>query len=100
MQTGLMIPYRSVAGALIFTILCGPIGLFYASLLGGIAMTSLSLVACGMVIAQQSPYPMATVWLLSIIWAMIEVRWYNGRMWKRAVKLGQNESQQKDQTSH
>ena len=73
-------PYRSLAGALILVIFFGPVGLYYASLIGGFVMTLLTLVAVGMVVAQQSPLPMVTIWLLSVIWAMSSVRWYNYRL--------------------
>jgi len=80
-------PYRSLAGALLLVIFFGPIGLYYASLIGGIVMTLLALVAVGMVMAQQSPLPMVTIWLLSIIWAMSAVRWYNHRLQNKIMAL-------------
>ena len=76
-------PFRSVAAALLLALLFGPIGLFYASLIGGLVMTAFSLVAVGTVIKTASALPMGTIWLCSIIWAMIAVRYYNHKLLKR-----------------
>lgn len=68
---------KSVAGALLFTIFFGPIGLFYTSLIGGIVMTLLLLISLGAASSLQSLAPLATIWFFSIVWAMVEVRLYN-----------------------
>lgn len=79
------VPYKSVAAALVLALLFGPIGLFYSSFIGGIVMSIFGLVAVGTMVSMKSPLPMATVWLLSIVWAMISVRFYNHKMLKVAL---------------
>lgn len=78
-----VVPFRSVAAALLLAIVFGPIGLFYASLMGGLVMTAFALVALGTVMKMASLLPMATIWLLSIVWAMAAVRYYNHQLLKR-----------------
>lgn len=82
----LFVPYKSVAAALILAIIFGPLGLFYASFVGGIVMTLLSIAAIGTMASMHSPLPMATMYLVSMIWAMASVRWYNYRLLKIAVE--------------
>lgn len=79
-------PFRSVAAALLLAIVFGPIGLFYASLIGGVVMTAFALVAVGTVMKMGSLLPIATLWLVSILWAMIAVRYYNHQLLKRLEK--------------
>jgi len=79
-------PFRSVAAALLLAIVFGPIGLFYASLVGGVVMTAFALVAVGTVMKMASLLPIATLWLVSIVWAMIAVRYYNYQLLKRLEK--------------
>jgi hypothetical protein len=81
------VPYKSVAGALILAIVFGPIGLYYSSLIGGVVMTLFGLVAAGMVVNQKTPLPMCTVWLISIVWAMTSIRWYNKQLWQTVQKM-------------
>lgn len=81
----IMVPYKSVAAALVLTILFGPAGLFYSSFLGGIVMSIFGLVGVGTMASMRSPFPMATVWLFSLIWSMAAVRLYNRKMLKIAV---------------
>ena len=80
-----MVPYKSVAAALVLTIIFGPLGLFYSSFLGGIIMSIFGLVAIGTMASMRSPLPMATVYLFCIVWAMAAVRFYNHKMLKIAI---------------
>lgn len=80
-----MVPYKSVAAALVLTVLFGPLGLFYSSFLGGVVMSIFGLVGVGTMASMRSPFPMATVWLFSLIWSMAAVRLYNRKMLKIAV---------------
>lgn len=79
------VPYKSVAAALVLVVLFGPIGIFYSSFLGGVVMSILGLISIGTMASMRSPLPMATVWLISILWAMVAVRFYNRSMLKIAV---------------
>ncbi len=81
----LIVPYKSVAAALVLAVLFGPIGVFYASFVGGIVMSIFGLVAVGTMASMHSPLPMATVCLFGIIWSMASVRFYNHKMLKIAV---------------
>ena len=78
-------PFRSVAAALILAIFFGPIGLFYSSLIGGVVMCAFALAGLGTVVVMNSALPMVTIWLFSILWAMIAVRFYNHRLLKTFV---------------
>ena len=84
----LMVPYKSVAAALILAVFFGPIGVFYSSFLGGIIMSIFGLVAIGTMASMHSPLPMATVCLLGIVWSMAAVRLYNRKMLKIAINKG------------
>jgi hypothetical protein len=81
----IMVPYKSVAAALVLTIIFGPLGLFYSSFLGGVVMSIFGLVAIGTMASMRSPLPMVTVYLFCMLWAMAAVRSYNHTMLKIAV---------------
>ncbi len=81
----IVVPYKSVAAALILVVFFGPIGLFYSSLLGGVIMSIFGLVAISTMANMHSPLPMATVYIFSMLWTMISVRFYNRKMLKIAV---------------
>lgn len=81
----LLVPYKSVAAALVLAVLFGPIGVFYSSFIGGIIMSIFGLISIGTMASMKSPLPMATVWLIGIVWAMAAVRVYNRAMLKIAV---------------
>ncbi len=81
----IMVPYKSVAAALMLVLVLGPIGLFYSSFIGGVIMSILGLVAIGTMASMRSPLPMATVYLFCMIWAMASVRLYNRQMLKIAI---------------
>ncbi len=76
----LTLPLKTVAGALLFAVFLGPVGLLYATSLGGIIMICLGFVVFS------SPYlvPKIMVWLISCIWSVIAVNRYNKRIIARA----------------
>lgn len=76
-------PFRSVAAALLLVVFFGPVGLFYSSLIGGIVMCIFALAGFGVVAAMGSILPMATIWLFSVLWAMVTVRLYNNRLLRK-----------------
>ncbi|MFN3234262.1 MAG: hypothetical protein ACE365_02455 [Gammaproteobacteria bacterium] len=86
MNTIMMAPFKSVAVALVFVILFGPVGLFYSSLLGGIVMTVLAGIAAFVLTDVPSFLPMAGIWLVSTVWSMIAIRLYNRRIFKMVMK--------------
>lgn len=67
------LPLKSVAGALLFSIFLGPIGLLYATTMGGTIMIVLGfIIAC-----YQYPIPIILVWLGSCIWSVAATNRYN-----------------------
>ena len=71
-------PFRSVAGALIFCMLCGPVGLLYASLSGGIILMTAAL----FVLRAKLFVLLSLIWLLSCVWGVIAAQRYNERILK------------------
>ncbi len=70
------LPLKNLAGALLFTVFLGPVGLLYASSTGGIAMIILGfIVACC-----QYPIPIIMVWLICCIWSVLAVNRYNKKI--------------------
>lgn len=73
------LPLKNVAGALLFTVFLGPVGLLYASTMGGIIMIVIGfIVACAKFIV-----PIALVWLISCIWSVLAVNRYNRDLCKK-----------------
>jgi hypothetical protein len=73
MQAKPSLPFKNLAGALLFTVFLGPIGLLYASSVGGITMIIIGfIVACSKYIV-----PMILVWLICCIWSVVAVNRYN-----------------------
>lgn len=70
------LPLKSVAVALLFSVILGPIGLLYASTLGGIIMIVLGFIT----VCSKYPIPVILVWLISCIWSVIAVNRYNRRI--------------------
>lgn len=67
------LPFKSVAAALIFSVLLGPVGLLYASLWGGMMMIMIAIiVACSKVL-----FPMMLVWVASCVWSVAAVEKHN-----------------------
>lgn len=69
-------PFKNLAGALLFSVFLGPVGLLYASSLGGIIMIIIGfIVAC-------TPYlvPKIIVWLICCVWSVLAVNRYNKKL--------------------
>jgi hypothetical protein len=58
------LPLKNLAGALLFSVFLGPIGLLYASTLGGTVMIFLSFFA----LSNQLFIAIGIFWLVSCIW--------------------------------
>lgn len=69
-------PYKSVAAALLFSAILGPVGLLYASFWGGVFMIVLGIV----VISHQFFFPVVLVWIVSCIWGVGAVESYNKKI--------------------
>ena len=76
-----ILPFKSVAIALVFTVLLGPLGLLYASMRGGIVMLLVGLV----VISSKLLFPIILLWVICCIWAVKSVENYNQRIFKMSV---------------
>lgn len=70
------LPYKSVAAALVFSVLLGPVGLLYASFWGGFIMILLGIV----VIANKFIFPIIVLWLVCCIWAVRSVEKHNKQL--------------------
>jgi len=71
-------PFKSVAVALLFSTFLGPIGLLYASLMGGIVMLTMGFV----VVSSRFPIPILLVWLISCVWSVAATNRYNKKLLK------------------
>lgn len=72
------LPFKSVACALIFCVLLGPVGLLYSSVRGGIIMIILGFI----VVSSKLMVPIIIVWLISCIWAAAAVNRFNASLLK------------------
>lgn len=68
-----LLPYKSVAVALLFTAILGPLGLLYASFWGGVLMIILGVIVC----SSRLFFPILLVWIISCIWGVRAVEKYN-----------------------
>jgi hypothetical protein len=71
-----MMQSKSMGLALILTILFGPLGLLYVSILWGIVMTLLAAVLGFLTFGIAA----GAIWLISIVWAAIAVKRHNERL--------------------
>jgi len=78
------LPFKSVAGALWFSVLLGPVGLLYSTVLGGTMMIALCFVAVSI-----KTYVTATIfWLMSCIWSVAAANQYNKQILNKLLKDG------------
>lgn len=70
------LPLKSVAGALLFSLFLGPIGLLYASTLGGVVMMIFGVI----IFPTKLPVPIVLVWVGSCIWSVAAVNRYNRKI--------------------
>lgn len=78
-----VLPLKSVAGALLFSIFLGPVGLLYSSVWGGVLMIVLGFI----VVSAKFIVPIILVWLISCIWSASAVNRYN----KKIMDIMRNE---------
>lgn len=69
-------PYKSVAAALMFSVLLGPVGLLYASFWGGVVMIVIGIV----VLSAKFLFPSLLLWIGCTIWAVGAVESYNKKL--------------------
>lgn len=70
------LPLKSVAGALLFSVFLGPLGLLYASTMGGIIMLILAVA----IIPTKLIVPIVLVWVGSCVWSVIAANRFNKKM--------------------
>lgn len=75
-STSAPLPYKSVAAALLFSVILGPVGLLYASFAGGCLMILLALY----VISNQFWVLTALLWLICSVWSVGAVERYNKKI--------------------
>jgi len=67
------VPTKSVGISILLTILFGPLGMFYSTILGAIAMCIISL----FVIASTFGLGLLIVWPICIVWGAVATNSYN-----------------------
>ncbi|MBV8803133.1 MAG: hypothetical protein JO131_09300 [Gammaproteobacteria bacterium] len=70
------LPFKNLAGALLFTIFFGPLGLLYSSSMGGIIMLILGFIT----VCSKMIVPIIFVWIGSSIWSVIATNRYNKKI--------------------
>lgn len=70
------LPFKSVAVALLFSILLGPLGLLYASVRGGVTLILLSFI----VLSSHFWFPMAILWVSACVWGVSATNRYNKKL--------------------
>lgn len=68
---------KSAGVAFLLSFLFGPLGLFYASVTGGLVMLALSIIIGIITLG----FGLVLTWIGSIVWAMIAVNKYNENRW-------------------
>jgi hypothetical protein len=80
-----LLPFKNLAGALLFTIFFGPLGLLYASSLGGIVMLILGFIT----VCSKMLVPVIFVWISSSIWSVLATNRYNKKILRKWSMGGQ-----------
>ncbi|MES2218813.1 MAG: hypothetical protein V4501_10430 [Pseudomonadota bacterium] len=70
------LPFKSVAGALLFSVLLGPLGLLYSSVLGGSILMFLMFALATSAFWQS----FFILWLVSCVWSVVAVNRYNKKI--------------------
>jgi hypothetical protein len=74
-----VLPFKSVAGALLFSVILGPIGLLYSSVIGGVIL----IILCMTAISGKFYVATAIFWITSCIVSVAAVNHYN----KKIIKI-------------
>ena len=76
------LPFKSVAGALLLCVFLGPIGLLYATTVGGIIMMIVTVA----IVPSKLPVPIAIVWLACCIWSVIAANRFNQKLMQKITQ--------------
>lgn len=83
MQKTRNLPYKSVAVALLFSSILGPVGLLYSSFWGGLLMIMLGIV----VFSCRFIFPVILVWLISCAWSVHATESYNKKIFEKSISV-------------
>ena len=83
-KSNLALPLKSVAAALLFSVILGPVGLLYASMLGG---TLLTFLAFNVWTHAFNLNTIIALWLISCIWSVGAVNYYNKKLLRQKNRL-------------
>jgi hypothetical protein len=72
------LPFKSIAGALWLSVILGPIGLLYSSIIGGILLTAIALTAFKF----NFLFDLLLVWICSCVWGVWAANRYNRNLVK------------------
>jgi hypothetical protein len=72
------LPFKNLAGALLFTVFLGPLGLLYASSFGGILMLIFGFIT----VCSKMIVPVIFVWIGSSVWSVLAINRYNKKILK------------------
>lgn len=82
------LPYKSVAAALLFTLIFGPIGLLYSSFWAGLIM-----ILIGMFVVNSKLFvPILLLWVFCCIWGVQAVESYNRKIFQGLMNAKENHS--------
>ncbi len=73
------LPLKNIAGALLFCVFLGPIGLLYSTVFGGALMIVLGFIA----VCAKFIVPIVMVWLMSCVWGVAAANRYNKKIIRR-----------------
>lgn len=76
------LPYKSLAGALLFSVILGPVGLLYASFWGGLIMIAVGIV----VVSSKFIFPIVLLWIICCIWSVGAVEVYNRKVFNTTLQ--------------
>lgn len=82
LQADSVMPYKSVAAALLFSVILGPVGLLYASFWGGFIMIILTI----MIMSNKLLFVTFLLWLICCIWSVGAVESYNRKISKTLLQ--------------
>jgi hypothetical protein len=72
-----VLPLKSVAGALLFSVLLGPVGLLYTSMIGGALLTFLTFNVWTHAFNLNT---VIALWLISCVWSVVSANFYNKKL--------------------
>lgn len=77
-----LLPFKSAAVALLFTVLLGPVGLLYATFWGGFFMIFIGLV----VLSSKMFFPILLFWVACCVWGVGAAESFNRNLLKVSLK--------------